>query len=154
MANDKRERTIGEHLKSATLYDDPRSEVVENGWRSRLLADRFPIARSRHDSPQAGFTGIARLLLLIALPFALSIVLMILADTGTELLPNWSEVLQNFSFMQRLKFEFANTAEQLGAQRLLGAPLKLVAMFLIAGLSMILTFAIRGRTPRLLPLDL
>lgn len=128
-------RTLREHLSNARLYagEAPVAGAHAAAWRAALLV-RYP-APARRRRPAAAGTSFWRLALLIALPLCVAGLITALALAGFDFTPPVPGPLP--------------TAELLG--RSAAAPH--YVWYGLAGLGVLITFLVRGRLPRLLPLD-
>jgi hypothetical protein len=134
------QRSLREHLADERLYAGaaPAPAAHPAAWRAALLA-RYPEpARARR--PLSRAKDWRRLVLLVALPLAGAVAIAALAAAGLdfETLPaqSWAPLGEA---IRRL------AAEPLQAPRFV--------WFGLAGLSAALTLIVRGRVPRLLPVN-
>lgn len=128
-------RSLREHLADERLYAGapPAPSAHPAAWRATLLA-RYP-DRCR-PRPAAGTPGLWRLILLVALPLAVATTVALLAMAGVDLTP---------------RFDLPRVL----SGRQLPDPLQVprYVWYGLAALSTLLTFLVRGRVPRLLPVD-
>jgi len=133
-------RSLREHLADQGLYGSapPAPSAHPAAWRAALLA-RYPEpARARR--PLSRANEWRRLILLVALPLAAAVTIAVLAAAGLDFRPPAEPPWAPFGeAIRRL------AAEPLQAPR--------YVWYGLAGLSTLLTFLVRGRLPRLLPVD-
>lgn len=133
-------RSLREHLADERLYAGapPAPSTHPAAWRAALLA-RYPQpARARRPLSRAG--DWRRLTLLVALPLAGALTIAALAAAGLDFGPPPA-------------LFWAPLGEAIG--RLAAEPLQAprYAWYGLAALSAVLTFIVRGRVPRLLPVN-
>lgn len=124
-------RSLREHLRDATVYGSPGA--AGDAWRETLLT-RFPV-RARSRRPESRAAELRRLALLVLLPM--------LSATALALWAFFHLPVPSLSGAP-------------AAARLLGEFRTLPPGLLWLGLgavSTLITFLVRGRLPRLLPLD-
>jgi hypothetical protein len=128
-------RSLREHLADERLYAGPPAPASAHpaAWHAELLA-RYP--DRRRPQPTVSTTGLWRLILLVVLPLAVASTVALLAMVGVD-----------FGLPSELQ-QWAGSAILAGAQR---APHAL--WYGLAALSAALTFIVRGRVPRLLPVN-
>jgi hypothetical protein len=128
-------RTLREHLSDARLYagDAPAAGAHPAAWRAALLV-RYP-ARPRRRPREAAPSAIWRLLLLVALPVALAATVTALFLAGIDLTPRLALPGHGSGFLAQPQ----------------AAPA--YVWYGLAAAGALLTFLVRGRLPRLLPLD-
>lgn len=128
-------RTLRDHLSDPRLYagDAPAPGAHPAAWRAALLV-RYP-APARRRRRAAAESSFWRLALLIVLPLGIAALATTLAMAGFDLTPRLALPLTGDALLSRAT----------------AAPPYL--WYGLAGASTLLTFLVRGRLPRLLPLD-
>lgn len=128
-------RTLREHLGDARLYagEPPAAGAHPAAWRAALLV-RYP-APARRRRAAAGH-AFWRLALLIALPLCVAAIVTALALAGFDFRPPVPGPLPTGELLSHT----------------IAAPH--YVWYGLAASSVLLTFLVRGRLPRLLPLDL
>ena len=147
-------RRVIEHLGNGSLYE---SGVPAGGeWRRRLLANRFPF---RPETRQArGLDPALRMHLLVTLPLVACALFAFYSAGGGEILSAWMPkipvpTLPDLSLGNLGAGAMESLWTRLVGEKFAGKPLWLPLTLLGGGLSTLVTFALRGRAPRLLPLD-
>ncbi len=128
-------RNLREHLADERLYAGAPAvaSAHPSAWRAALLA-RYPAPAPAR--PLSRLNDYWRLALYIALPLAVATAVALLAMAGVD-------------FSLRLELPRALSGRQLAG--VFQAPRSV--WYGLAGLTLLLTFLVRGRVPRLLPLD-
>ncbi len=129
-------RSLREHLADERLYAGapPAASAHPAAWRAELLA-RYP-ERPRRGRTVSSIPELRRLVLLVVLPLAIATTVALLAMAGVDF---------GLPFERQRLFGSAILAE---AQRAPHA-----VWYGLAALSAALTFIVRGRVPRLLPVN-
>jgi len=152
-------RPLSELLQDEALYEAGAPAPPGSAWRERLLAARFSRASRAIRSPRAGMAPAMRLILLVAVPLVAILAITLASSLDHGPFVNALDTLSHQDWAKRSLFAGEPApghgdiepspgglpASWIGFQAVLWP-------FLVAA-SAGLTFLVRRRMPRLLPLD-